>query len=118
MERVIGARVDGEPIGTIHYLLAIGSKLWKQVLIAPLSGNVGDAFAIGFHDLVILVVYPNAPLEISFLAFDLFGCDVEHIAVEVVLLLLPDIENAVFPNLITGQHKRQPVLNSSMSCSV
>ena len=64
---------------------------------------------VGLHDLEILIVHPDASLEISFLARNLFGSDVEHIAVQLVFRLLAHIEDVVLRNLIAGEHKGQTV---------
>ena len=73
--------------------------------------DLRDRFAVGLHDLKIVVVHPDASLEIPLLADDLLGSDVEYIAVQVVFLLLPHIKYVVLANFVAGQNERQPVAN-------
>ena len=72
-----------------------------------LAANVRDGFAVGFDDLEIVIVDPNAPLEVTFLAFDFFRSDIEDVAVQFVLLLLADIKDVVFGQILGREDKGQ-----------
>src|SRR5208283_5987688 len=93
-------------------LLPPGSELGEQVLliavlldlIARMSiAQVGNRFAVGLDDLEIVAVDPDPSLKVALLAFDLLRGDVKNIAVEFILLLLADIENVVFGQVLLGQ---------------
>src|SRR5204862_4872158 len=62
-------------------------------------------------NLEIMVVDPDPSLEIALLAEDLFGSNIKHVGVQLVLLLLADIQDVVIPNLIRSEHKRQAILD-------
>ena len=71
--------------------------------------DVGHSLAIGFYDLEIVVVDPDASLEVAFLAFDFFGRDVEYVALQFVFFLLAHVEDVVFGKIFLCQHERQAV---------
>ena len=68
-----------------------------------------------------MVVDPYAALKISLLPDDLFGCDIKHVAVQFVLLLLPDVEDVVLANssLVSTNGSRFRMSSmSSWSCQM
>src|SRR5215471_11820780 len=119
MEFVIGFGVDGEPVASVN-LLAPGGEFREEIfLISPLLyfttglvvAKVGNGFAIGFDDLEIVIVDPDASLKISFLGLDFFGSDVKDIAVQFVFRLLADIEDVVVGKIFGCEHERQLMTN-------
>src|SRR5258708_38627925 len=65
--------------------------------------------AVGFHDLEIGLVHPDASLEVALLSDDCFWSDIEDVAVQLIFLLLADIKDVVFRNLSGGKHKRKAI---------
>src|ERR1700746_1647159 len=108
MKCVVSPGIGGKPIFAID-LLPPGGKSWKQILVAPLFANIRDSFAKRLHDLEIVIVHPDTPLKISFLANDLLRCNVEDVTMQLLFLLLADIEDVVFGNFIRGQDEGEPM---------
>ena len=111
VQGVIRARVGRKPVLAID-LLPPGGELGIEMFFLALLfcvTNFRNGLAIGLHDLEIMVVDPDPALEIAFLANDLFGSDVEDVAMQFVFLLLADVEDVVFRNFLAGEHKGQAV---------
>src|ERR1035438_4261887 len=107
VQLVVRFGVDGKPVLAVD-LLPPGGELGKEILlVAMFLPNVGDGLAIGLHNLEIVIVDPDAPLEVALLAFDLFGRDVEDVAIQFVFLLLSRVEDVVVRQVFGSQHERQ-----------
>ena len=107
VQLVVRFGVDGKPVLAVD-LLPPGGELGKEILlVAVFLPNVGDGLAIGLHNLEIVIVDPDASLEVALLAFDLFGCDVEDVAIQFVFLLLAGVDDVVFRQVFGSQHERQ-----------
>src|SRR5579885_1795945 len=63
MQSVVSARPGWKPVLAVN-LFPIGLEARKQVFLALFS-NIRDGFTIGFYDLIIAVIHPNLPLEVS-----------------------------------------------------
>src|SRR5579864_7919252 len=119
MEFVVSFSVDGEPVESVD-LLAPGGELGEEIfLVSPLFdfiagapiADVGNGLSVGLNNLKIVIVDPYAPLEISLLAFNLLGRDIEDVAVQFVFLLLANIEDVVFRKILGGQDEWKAVAN-------
>ena len=74
-----------------------------------LLADVGDGLPVSLDDLEVPIVHPHPALEIALLADNLFGRDVEDVAVQIVFLLLAHVEQVVLRQFLRGQHERQPM---------
>ena len=88
-----------EPVFTVD-LLAEGFE-GRELVVA----QVRDGFALGHHDLQVQVVHPDPSPEITPVAADPLRLHVEHIAVELVHLLLSLVLDLVFGKVLGGQRK-------------
>src|SRR5579862_8034185 len=112
MERIFGAGVGRKPVFSVN-LLAPGGEIGKKIFLAfALFIGVGfrNHLAVGLYDLVIVIVDPDASLEIAFLRIDLLRCDIEHVAVQFILLLLPHVNDAVLVNVVAGENHGKTIL--------
>ena len=73
--------------------------------------DVRHVLAVGLHNLEIMVVYPDAALEVALVLVDPFGRDVKHIGAQFIFFLFADVEDVVLGDLVLGQHERHPVLD-------
>src|ERR1700687_2035351 len=109
MQGVVCLGIRGEPILAVD-LLPPGSELREKILLASFfPANIRNRLAVSLHDLEIVVIDPDSSLKIALLAYDLFGRKIEHIAMQLVLLLLPHVKNLIFRNFVAGKHEGQPV---------
>src|SRR5271168_948500 len=90
VERILGARVGGEPVLTVN-LFAVGGELGKQVLVVLPLVDVGYGLTISLHDLKIAIVHPDSSREIAPVFHDLLRANVEYVGVQFILLLLTDV---------------------------
>src|SRR5690242_11475165 len=96
MQSVVGAGVGREPVLTVD-LLAISSELGREVFFLGVLSvvHLRHGLAVSFNNLKILVVDPDAALEIALPRLNLAGCYIEDVGPELILSLLPDIQNLV-----------------------
>src|ERR1039458_4574780 len=81
LQRVFRACIGGEPVRPVN-LLAPGGKFGKQVLFASLPRmDIGYGLAISFHNLKIVVVHPDASLEIALVFLNLLGRNLENVGI-------------------------------------
>ena len=72
---------------------------------------VGNVFAVGDDDLVVLLIDPDAALKVALFLLDGFGLDVEDPGVDVVDLLLTDVSDVVLRGVLGGEHEGQALLD-------
>ena len=72
---------------------------------------IRHVLAVRLHDLEVVVVHPDAALEIALVLLNLLGRNVEDISPEFVFFLLADVEDRVFRNFVAGQHEGHPMMN-------
>jgi hypothetical protein len=53
-----------------------------------------------------LVVNPDSSLEVAFPRLDPFGCNIEHVAMQFIHLLLADVKHIVFREFILTDGER------------
>src|SRR6516162_6182265 len=93
VQHVIHLGIDREPVLSV-YLVAPGSEVRKQVLLAALlDAQVRYVLAVGFYDLEVTVIHPDATLKIPLVLLDLLGGDVEDVVADLVDALLADIQD-------------------------
>src|SRR5579864_9263642 len=111
MEFVVSFSVDREPVEAVD-LLAPGGELGEEIfLVSPLLdfvagapvADVGNGLAVGLNDLKIVIVDPHTSLKIALLAFNLLRRYIKDVAVQLVFILLPNIEDVVFRKILGGQ---------------
>src|SRR5262245_54218345 len=78
----------------------------REKILVVLGLPVRNGFAIGLHDLEILVINPDLTLKITLVLLDCFRRDVEDIAIDLVDHFLSEILHAVFPDIIACENKR------------
>src|SRR2546430_4820240 len=77
VEGVVGVGVSGDP-EVAEKIFAISCEV-GEAIFAVLRDDVGNGFAVSFHDLEIVVVDPDATFEIALFFRDDFGSDVENV---------------------------------------
>ena len=110
--RVIGPGVGGKPILVVDLLAPrreLGIEMFGLITLLLGVSNLRNSLAVGLYDLEIVIVHPDATLEIPLFAYDRFRRNVEDKAVQRVFLLLAYIKDVVFRNLFRGQHEGQLV---------
>ena len=73
------------------------------------AADIGHGFAIGFHDLEVVIINPDPALEVTLFAFDFLRRDVKDVAMQFVFLLLADVEDVVFGQIFCGKDEGQLV---------
>src|SRR5215475_14979752 len=66
---------------------------------------IGNTFAVGLNDLQILIVYPDAALEIALSFFNGLWSNVEDVSLQLVNLLLSDVHHLIFRQLLGGERE-------------
>src|SRR5258708_38197007 len=70
---------------------------------------IRNILAAGLHDLKIVIVHPDAPLEVSLTFFHLLGSQVKDKGVNLVDVLLAGIEDTVLGQVLGGEHKGKAI---------
>ena len=102
-KRVVGVCVGGNP-EVAKKIFAVGGEVSKTILVV-FGDDIRHGFAVGFDDLKIVVVDPNAAFEIALLFLDDFGNDVKDVGGEVVDFLAADVGDVVFGQLVAGERE-------------
>src|SRR5260221_7061272 len=95
VQRVIRQRVGREPVLAVD-LFPPSGEAGEEIFLTLLLANVGHGFPTRLHDLKILIIHPDAALEIALSFFNLLRRNIENVSVQIVLLLLAHIKNVVF----------------------
>ena len=61
--------------------------------------------------LQVVVIHPDAPLEVALALHQLLRRDVKHVRVQLVLLLLAEIRDGVLRQVLRGQRERHEIAN-------
>src|SRR3954470_880741 len=105
MERVVSFGIGWEPVFVVD-LFPPGGEFGEQIFVVFLFTNVRNGLAVSFNDLKVMIVHPDTALKISLLPDNFFGGYIEHVAVQLIFLLLAYVQNVVFTYLVRSQHKR------------
>src|SRR5437764_6814519 len=106
MENVVSSTVRWEPIPTIDLFAPSSDCGHGEVLLSflfLLSFCHDRAVALDNHQIV--AVHPNATLELRFAYLNARGRDIEHVEVQVVLLLLTNEIDLITRNFVCGQEE-------------
>ena len=81
MQSIVGLGVGWKPVNSVDLFTPGGEVRIEMFFFVLLLArvNLGNSLAIRLDDLEIVIIDPNAPLEIALLADDLLGRDVEHV---------------------------------------
>src|SRR5262245_48563666 len=100
---VVGAGIGRKP-KVAEKIFAIGSEARKEILLF-LFDDIGDRFAVRFDNLQVLVVHPEAALEVALIFLDDFWSGVKDVGGEFVHFLAADVSDVVFMEFIAGERK-------------